>query len=1177
MMGCMAGAAWGQTIPNPSFEANSFTTAPGYISLNALISGWTASNNIRAGLNPASGNPFADNGAIPDGANVAFIQSTGAGSTSLSTTISGLTAGQGYKLRFRANCRSAYTAPTASFAINGVAPVAFSAAPSVGGSAPYYSVAGDFLASGPTAALVITNATTGVNDSTLLVDDFSIAPSTAWMVSPWKGDATAGIYPESKWAYHFGSNSPATIAGKSVGGINGGNPSSAGQFTITGVPQTFNNDTNALTALGGNGSAVVGHDFIWGGNPAVVTLQGLTPGLSYVVTFLSVGFDAAASRTAYFSSGGQGLVQDQNTYNNDKGLRVEHAFIADATTRTIRISQEDVGQSFHIYALALRQGPVVRNINNAGSGSLRQALADAAVAAGDDVVTFDPALSGQSIILTSQLIINDGNTVAIDGGGLPRAPTLTDEGNASHRLCRVDNSGGEIQLRNLTFADGGPTADPNGAEGTGGAIRNDSSLLYVYNCAFLRNFAKTGGAIHSGSGLSIAHFQNCTFSGNSDQTGGGAVHSINRTELTHCTFSGNTGGTASGAGIYAFNTLWLYDSIVAGNSPGNITLAGGGAQNGGHNQIGGDPQLAPLDFYGGPTQTMLPLPGSPALDAAEAPSIVTTDQRGFVRERDGDGNGSGISDIGAVEVRRVLVNTNADDLGLLTQLSLREAVYADVGTDNADHICFDPAVFTGGVANVITFAAANPALPINNGIIIDASNIPGGVTVNAAAAEANPKRVFDILDTGAAVLRGLTISGGYLSDNSAEGQGGGVRNQGHALLQNCVISGNRAAGGGGASNLGTPRGATLALQNCAISSNTSLLAGGGLLNMAPASATSGMKIENCTINGNTVALGGGGLMNWASGGTASCNLTQSTVTGNSAITGAGCYNYSTMAGGSATLTMIFCTISGNTATNKGGGVIVWQSDGSTVTEILSTILAGNTAATAADGPDVYSLGGALPVSGGRNLIGKTDGSGVAWLGTDLTGTDANPRLPLLTPLGNYGGTLNTMALLPGSPAINAGGGSIPFVTDQRGVARDVTPEIGAVEYAGSADLTLYWNQDWDGDGVAYGAEFALGTDPLTADKGSPLSPNIHVLPNGKREITFGYNPAAIGKVRWKLRRSLNLTNWATAFTSDGTTHQPSSGFSTGFSVAPYNLFLIGEISAPFSKLFFRLEAEQILP
>ncbi len=56
------------------------------------------------------------------------------------------------------------------------------------------------------------------------------------------------------------------------------------------------------------------------------------------------------------------------------------------------------------------------------------------------------------------------------------------------------------------------------------------------------------------------------------------------------------------------------------------------------------PDLAPLGNYGGPTQTMPPLPGSPAIGAGNvAANTFTTDQRGYPRTQ------NGLIDIGAVE------------------------------------------------------------------------------------------------------------------------------------------------------------------------------------------------------------------------------------------------------------------------------------------------------------------------------------------------------------------------------------------------------------------------------------------------------------------------------------------------------------------------------------------------
>ena len=137
------------------------------------------------------------------------------------------------------------------------------------------------------------------------------------------------------------------------------------------------------------------------------------------------------------------------------------------------------------------------------------------------------------------------------------------------------------------------------------------------------------------------------------------------------------------------------------------------------------------------------------------------------------------------------------------------------------------------------------------------------------------------------------------------------------------------------------------------------------------------------------------------------------------------------------------TIAGNTAPS-GGGV-----DNVSGTVIIgNTIVAENTAATS--GPDVL---GAF-VSHGNNLIGETDGSS-GWAGSDLTGTIVKPLNPLLAALSNFGGPTQTMALLPGSPAIDAGNNAlIPALvtTDQRGLPRIVNSvvDIGAFESSGFA-------------------------------------------------------------------------------------------------------------------------------
>ena len=111
----------------------------------------------------------------------------------------------------------------------------------------------------------------------------------------------------------------------------------------------------------------------------------------------------------------------------------------------------------------------------------------------------------------------------------------------------------------------------------------------------------------------------------------------------------------------------------------------------GDNLTTGDPLLAPLGSNGGPTQTMLPLPGSPAIDAAAVHRRAHHRPARPPAHLDGDGNGTATPDIGAVELQRVVVTTDADELDTPSTgaagLSLREAL-----RDGAELVVFAPAL-----------------------------------------------------------------------------------------------------------------------------------------------------------------------------------------------------------------------------------------------------------------------------------------------------------------------------------------------------------------------------------------------------------------------------------------------------------------------------------------------------
>jgi hypothetical protein len=114
----------------------------------------------------------------------------------------------------------------------------------------------------------------------------------------------------------------------------------------------------------------------------------------------------------------------------------------------------------------------------------------------------------------------------------------------------------------------------------------------------------------------------------------------------------------------------------------------------------------------------------------------------------------------------------------------------------------------------------------------------------------------------------------------------------------------------------------------------------------------------------------------------------------------------------------------------------------TVVNAINTLFAENQAGTARDfsGNFTTASHNFLEVGAGSNLApGNPDATG------NIVGTIAQPIQPLLGSLANNGGPTQTMALLAGSLCVNAGTSTGAPATDQRGVARDTPPDIGAFE------------------------------------------------------------------------------------------------------------------------------------
>jgi hypothetical protein len=177
---------------------------------------------------------------------------------------------------------------------------------------------------------------------------------------------------------------------------------------------------------------------------------------------------------------------------------------------------------------------IVTSCNDAGAGSLRQAVLDAT---DGDTIQFSLDCSESSPITLASVIHLDKD-LTISGQG----QTIAISGNDSTRIFTIQ-TGRTVRLQYLTLmnANGGANTD-------GGAVMDYGSDLTVSNVVFKNN--KLTGSSGSYGGGAIAHqggtngsltIEESRFEGNSTQNLGGAILTSPPTTITDTTFSGNTG------------------------------------------------------------------------------------------------------------------------------------------------------------------------------------------------------------------------------------------------------------------------------------------------------------------------------------------------------------------------------------------------------------------------------------------------------------------------------------------------------------------------------------------------------------------------------------------------------------------------------------------------------------
>ncbi len=378
--------------------------------------------------------------------------------------------------------------------------------------------------------------------------------------------------------------------------------------------------------------------------------------------------------------------------------------------------------------------------------------------------------------------------------------------------------------------------------------------------------------------------------------------------------------------------------------------------------------------------------------------------------------------LATITVTSLADNMTASD-GFVTLREAIEAAETDVSIDGstagsgADEIIFAPSLFYGGpqTLSLSTFTSGTEPGEVGRSAFMIATSITirgplgeQGLTLQSD----NTGRHFQILAGASLGLENLTLSGGRASgaDGGGSGLGGSIHNEGTLSVVRSLFTDNIAQGGNGNGDG----------------------YGGAIFSQSAIT-----QIDGATFTSNSVLRGAGENVGIGIGG------------------GAALY----VRGGS--LQLSHSTVSGNFADSA--AVAVLADDGVTTSYVLLNNIIANTNAPQADPQDPL-----VPV---EDLVLTTSGSGILTATAPTTGliiesgssssVPINESVadkiiiadPLLGELQFNGGPTKTLALLPGSPALDAGDVdatvTLGTTADGRGFESRIVGDavdLGAVEF-----------------------------------------------------------------------------------------------------------------------------------
>jgi hypothetical protein len=539
------------------------------------------------------------------------------------------------------------------------------------------------------------------------------------------------------------------------------------------------------------------------------------------------------------------------------------------------------------------------------------------------------------------------------------------------------------------------------------------------------------------SGLTLA---NGTAQGAATPSMGGAILSNGTVMINSCTFTGNQAVSTNpanpldtqGGAIQSSGTLTITNSTFTGNTatgPGNQMGATGGVDEGGAIYSNGTLTISGSTFTGNVAAGTVD-PTTHAAGAAFGGAIYS---EGMVTITGSTFTGN--------------MSTSTADTTMNQTSGFVDGAAIDCETSSpsttAGVLMISNSTFTNNVSTTTTSAVFGGAIYNDNVLTLSHNTFTNNQSVGGPGFVAYGGAFLLDFGTDTSQATGgsvLTDTGSVYSGNTGL-EGGAGASFGTVSYSNDYFLNNSSTFGGalwGSTGAKTVTNSTFArTDTTVISANL----GGAIYNVS-----GGLTVGNSTLFGNFALLGGGGIY------------------------GAG--------GG---LTLRGDTIANNLTWGSGGGVF---SVSNTAILMKNTLVAGNVAGDLASNQRPDDVSGFVNAASDHNLIGVGAGLiGVDFSGStprfvDITnvrgnqvGTVAHPIDPRLSDLRPNGGmavgaptaqlTMPTVALLPGSPAIAAGLRDTSsmglYANDENGMARSVTPNIGAVEYVATATRFVFLN------------------------------------------------------------------------------------------------------------------------